>query len=216
MNQYYHSIICIKREQHFYPALLMGNEFISNIAFQRPNNKNSLLYGTQFAVNENSYFDLCRVLADNEEPKDYVCPGREDTEVERVGIKNLLPKRIRYDQHTDKPQESYAYMIYKALESSTDNKLTLSEIYAWIEKMYPFYRTADPVWKNSIRHNLSLNSAFKKIPRPETSRGKGGFWAIDYASQKNGKALKRRRTMRTIETMPVSNIMNDQSGKLIF
>ncbi|TPX77119.1 hypothetical protein CcCBS67573_g01618 [Chytriomyces confervae] len=82
------------------------------------------------------------------------------------------------DEEFLRPNISYAAMISQAILASSDRKMTLAEIYSWIIDTYPYYRNAPNGWQNSIRHNLSLNKAFKKIARDEPG-GKGGWWTVD-------------------------------------
>ncbi|KAK2757102.1 transcription factor [Arachnomyces sp. PD_36] len=77
-----------------------------------------------------------------------------------------------------KPPFSYATMIAQAIFSSEEEKLTLHNIYTWIMEKYAFYRHSQTGWQNSIRHNLSLNKAFQKVPRRTDEPGKGMKWQI--------------------------------------
>ncbi|XP_014293014.1 forkhead box protein K1 isoform X2 [Halyomorpha halys] len=94
-----------------------------------------------------------------------------------------------------KPPYSYAQLIVQAVASAPDKQLTLSGIYSYITKNYPYYRTADKGWQNSIRHNLSLNRYFIKVPRSQEEPGKGSFWRIDPVSESKliEQAFRRRR-----------------------
>ncbi|CDK26149.1 unnamed protein product [Kuraishia capsulata CBS 1993] len=77
-----------------------------------------------------------------------------------------------------KPPYSYATMITQAILSNPDGILSLSQIYDWISTRYAYYRHSNQGWQNSIRHNLSLNKAFEKVPRRPTEPGKGMKWQI--------------------------------------
>lgn len=77
---------------------------------------------------------------------------------------------------SERPPYSYMAMIQFAINSRKNRRMTLKEIYMWIEDNFPYYRdVAKPGWKNSIRHNLSLHDMFIRETSPD---GKLSFWTI--------------------------------------
>ncbi|GMR36894.1 hypothetical protein PMAYCL1PPCAC_07089, partial [Pristionchus mayeri] len=80
-------------------------------------------------------------------------------------------------KETDKPNLSYSQLIREAIENSPDRKSTLSSIYEYIATKYKYYAHCPTItWKNSIRHNLSLNRQFSKLDK--AVNGKGSFWTL--------------------------------------
>lgn len=99
------------------------------------------------------------------------------------GISNKTSTPIEQDYSKDdakdlKPPYSYATMITQAILSNPQGVLSLSEIYDWISSHFAYYRHTKQGWQNSIRHNLSLNKAFEKVPRKPNEPGKGMKWQI--------------------------------------
>merc|ERR1711881_145386 len=79
----------------------------------------------------------------------------------------------------EKPRMSYAQLIAEALINAPDGMLTLSEIYLAISARHPFYKMEARNWQNSIRHNLTLNKSFTKVPRMSSSEGRGSYWKLE-------------------------------------
>ena len=106
--------------------------------------------------------------------------------------------RARFIHEEPKPNHSYIGLIAMAILSAKEKKLVLSDIYQWILDNYTYFRTRGPGWRNSIRHNLSLNDCFIKSGR--SANGKGHYWAIHPANLEDFQKgdFRRRRAQRRV------------------
>lgn len=123
---------------------------------------------------------------------------------------SLFHNRV-FQPEEPKPQHSYIGLIAIAILSSPESKLVLSDIYQYILDNYPYFRTRGPGWRNSIRHNLSLNDCFVKSGR--SANGKGHYWAIHPANQEDFKKgdFRRRKAQRKVRKHMGLEVENDGS-----
>jgi hypothetical protein len=145
---------------------------------------------------------------------------------------SAISARRRYKKSMKRycrPSCSYANLIAMALKNSPTGFLQVNDIYRYIEQEYPFYKTAPDGWKNSIRHNLSMNDNFVKVPRPDKVQSKKGYyWTInpqrkdilDLEIKKSFTNLEKKNSyqaksaaIKPVILTPLSNIKIDRTSE---
>ena len=106
---------------------------------------------------------------------------------------------------SEKPRMSYAQLIAEGLVNAPDGMLTLSEIYNAISARHPYYKMEARNWQNSIRHNLTLNKSFTKVPRMSSSEGRGSYWKLEPGAE----SIIFKRSARNVNK---SNTVNNSAN----
>nr|XP_033808307.1 forkhead box protein M1 isoform X4 [Geotrypetes seraphini] len=109
--------------------------------------------------------------------KENVSPEKEGARSEEdASVAPCSSSTSWQESFSERPPYSYMAMIQFAINSTEGKRMTLKEIYTWIEDHFPYFKhVAKPGWKNSIRHNLSLHDMFV---RETAANGKISFWTI--------------------------------------
>ncbi|XP_068599942.1 forkhead box protein Q1-like [Brachionichthys hirsutus] len=114
-----------------------------------------------------------------------------------------------------KPPYSYIALIAMAVRESGSGRLTLAEINDYLMKKFPFFRGSYTGWRNSVRHNLSLNDCFLKVLRdPSRPWGKDNYWMLNPQSEYTfADGVFRRRRKRITKRPPKEQDSRDLLGE---
>ncbi|TEB19130.1 hypothetical protein FA13DRAFT_1719149 [Coprinellus micaceus] len=94
-----------------------------------------------------------------------------------------------------RPPHSYEALIYEALKSSPEKRMTLQQIYASIEQRYAYYAYHAPSsWRNSLRNQLSRTLRFRSVRvYLDNSRSKSQrYWEVDPVAPTGNKSYRRK------------------------
>lgn len=94
------------------------------------------------------------------------------------------------EEYRTKPTCSYSALLTTCIRKYSSPKgMSLSEIYAGIRELFPYYKYCPDGWQSSVRHNLSLNKSFRKVSK----EGKGWLWGLDEEYIAERERLKKKQ-----------------------
>ena len=144
--------------------------------------------------------DACCNLSQCSSPPEFTSP------VQSTNYSSEMAKHSTIESHhpdlqreLEKPEISYIELVAKALMNAPSQGMLLCDIYQWIEDCFPYYKDNKSSWRNSIRHNLSVNECFVKGKRARN--GRGFYWSIHSScidAFKNGD-FDRRKARRQVQ-----------------
>jgi len=154
------------------------------------------------------------------EPRPNMARGLVGLGVNEIPI--MAPDGVSQDgvPRYKRPPHTYPALIASAILDSPNNLVTLRGIYDYIMNNFPYYKFCHDksAWQNSIRHNLSLNQCFIKVPRYENA-AKSNYWTMnqegfeEFGSENSFKRRRRRGASIPITKSKANkNKLNGETG----
>nr|XP_055244655.1 forkhead box protein N1 isoform X1 [Gorilla gorilla gorilla] len=173
---------------------------------------------------------LQHMYCSSQPPFHQYSPGGGSYPIPYLGSSHYPYQRMAPQASTDghqplfpKPIYSYSILIFMALKNSKTGSLPVSEIYNFMTEHFPYFKTAPDGWKNSVRHNLSLNKCFEKVENKSgSSSRKGCLWALNPAKidkmQEELQKWKRKDPIAVRKSMAkpeeLDSLIGDKREKL--
>ncbi|KAF6108816.1 forkhead box Q1 [Phyllostomus discolor] len=131
---------------------------------------------------------------------------------------SMVSEGGRSKPYTRRPKPPYSYiaLIAMAIRDSAGGRLTLAEINEYLMCKFPFFRGSYTGWRNSVRHNLSLNDCFVKVLRdPSRPWGKDNYWMLNPNSEytfADGVFRRRRKRLSHRAAAPAPGLRLEEAA----
>ena len=118
------------------------------------------------------------------------------------------------DYLDNRPPVSYLRMIAEAILDKPTERALLTDIYSYVLRSYPYFELRKPAWRNSIRHNLSVNGCFVKNGKAPT--GRGFYWSVSRENIDNFRNgdFNRKNRYQLQHQLRINNYIQQQPRQI--